>query len=58
MIASCGEGQHINDKFAILAASLSAGRTRLTLPSGRVEDLVLYIPWGFDTGPYSSDCHN
>ena len=36
----------IDDKFAILAASISAGRTRSTLASGRIEDLVLYIPWG------------
>ena len=36
----------VDDKFAILAASISAGRTRSTLSSGRIEDLVLYIPWG------------
>ena len=31
----------IDDKFAILAASISAGRTRSTLSSGRIEDLLL-----------------
>ena len=30
----------IDDNFAILAASISAGRTRSALPSGRNEDLV------------------
>ena len=31
----------IDDKFTILAASISTGRTRSALPSGRIEDLVL-----------------
>ena len=31
----------IDDKFVILAASISAGRTRSTLPSNRIEDLLM-----------------
>ena len=31
----------IDDKFGILAASISAGRTRSALPSDRIEGLLL-----------------
>ena len=31
----------IDDRFAILVASISAGRTRSTLPSARIEGVVL-----------------
>ena len=48
----------VDDQLAILAASISASRTRSAIPSGSIEDLLDSLLGGLDTDPYSSSCRN